>query len=300
MTFQQLHYLLEVHKTGSVSKAAENLFVSRPSVSLSISSLEEELGYPIFIRSQSGLTPSPRGQSVIKYASSIYQTYEQIKTINAKAQTSIRLSVIKYAPIDRAVIRLLDEYKDRDDVTFSIATSTGTRSKDVAMANLDLSISSKVEVSNNKVNTEISRWNLYSEELANIPMGICIGPGHHLYNKEDLSPADFKTETIIDTTNHAWTSTGLLKSVIGATPKNAICLSNNNILKDKAIRQGLAYAIRRLPHSGNLVENEFRYIPLDNLYHRMIYIIDPKRQQHEAVTRLIELVKEELQNKTVT
>ena len=168
MTFQQLRYLLEVHKTGSISKAAENLFVSRPSVSLSISSLEEELGYQIFIRSQNGLIPSPQGQSVIKYANSICQTYDQIKSINTKTQTLIRLSVIKYAPVDNAVIRLLDEYKDRDDVTFSISTSNSTRAKDIAMANLDLSISSKVELSNNKVNSEIffrlpSYWHLLSD-----------------------------------------------------------------------------------------------------------------------------------------
>ena len=36
MTFQQLRYLMEVYRTGSVSLAAEKLFVSRPSVSISI------------------------------------------------------------------------------------------------------------------------------------------------------------------------------------------------------------------------------------------------------------------------
>ena len=162
------------------------------------------------------------------------------------------------------------------------------------MANLDLSISSKVELSNNKVNSEISRWNLYSEELARIPMGICIGPKHHLYHKEDLSPADFKTETVIDTVNHAWTSTGLLKTAIGADPKNTISLYNNGVLKDKILRDGLAYSIRRMPYSGNLIENELRYLPLENLFHNVIYVIDPKRQPHEAVERFIEILKEEL------
>ena len=122
MTFQQLRYLLEVHKTGSISKAAENLFVSRPSVSLSISSQEAELGYPLFIRSQNGLIPSPQGRTVIKYANNICQTHEMIKNINTKEQTTIRLSVIKYAPVDKAIIRLLNEYKDRHDISFSITT----------------------------------------------------------------------------------------------------------------------------------------------------------------------------------
>ena len=294
MTFQQLRYLLEVHKTGSISKAAENLFVSRPSVSLSISSLEAELGYPLFIRSQNGLIPSPQGQAVIKHANSICQTHELIKNINTKEQTTVRLSIIKYAPVDNATIRLLSEYKDRNDVLFSISTSVNTLAKDVAMANIDLSISSKVDFNSNAVDTEISRWNLYSEELARVPMGICIGPGHHLYHKKDLSPIDFKHETILDTTNHAWTSSGLLKNTINADPKNAIALYNNGVLKDKIIRKGLAYAIRRLPASGNLLENELRYLPIPDLHHRILYVVDPKRQQHEAVKHYIEILKEEL------
>ena len=294
MTFQQLRYLLEVHKTRSVSKAAENLFVSRPSVSLSISSLEEELGYPVFIRSQSGLIPTPQGLSVIKYANNICQTYDQIKSINIKEQTLIKLSVIKYAPVDNALIRLLEEYKNRDDVSFSITTNTNTQAKDVAMGNIDLSLAAKVDLSNNNVDSEITRWNLFSKELATVPMGICIGSKHPLYDKANLSPADFKDATILDTVNHAWTSTGILKSTIGADPSNAIALYNNGVLKDKIIRNGLAYAIRRLPNSNNLIDNGLRYVPIDNLYHRMIYIIDPKRPQHEAVVRFIDILKEEL------
>jgi DNA-binding transcriptional LysR family regulator len=56
---------LEIHRTGSVTQAAKNLFVTQSSVSIALSALEKELGFPIFIRSKKGLTPTPRGATII-------------------------------------------------------------------------------------------------------------------------------------------------------------------------------------------------------------------------------------------
>ncbi|KAA3400852.1 LysR family transcriptional regulator [Akkermansia muciniphila] len=39
MTIQQLKYLIEVAKCGSISKAAQNLFVTQPSVSNALNNL---------------------------------------------------------------------------------------------------------------------------------------------------------------------------------------------------------------------------------------------------------------------
>ncbi|MBR6503909.1 MAG: LysR family transcriptional regulator, partial [Firmicutes bacterium] len=44
MTIQQLKYVAAVEQYGSISKAAQKLYVSQPSVSAAIHALEEELG----------------------------------------------------------------------------------------------------------------------------------------------------------------------------------------------------------------------------------------------------------------
>ena len=44
MTFQQLLYLVEIAKNGSINKAAQSLFVSQSSISCAIKDLEDELG----------------------------------------------------------------------------------------------------------------------------------------------------------------------------------------------------------------------------------------------------------------
>lgn len=55
MKNQQLRYFVEVVDSGSINKASEKLFVSQPSLSRSIQSLEEEMGKELIIRSNHGL-----------------------------------------------------------------------------------------------------------------------------------------------------------------------------------------------------------------------------------------------------
>ena len=52
MTFQQLTYVVEVAKNGSINKAAKNLFLSQTALSSAIKALEKELGISIFERSR--------------------------------------------------------------------------------------------------------------------------------------------------------------------------------------------------------------------------------------------------------
>lgn len=68
MTLQQLKYLLEVARQGSINKAAKSLFVSQPSISRSISELEKELGITLFVRTNEGVSLSEEGKEFLHYA----------------------------------------------------------------------------------------------------------------------------------------------------------------------------------------------------------------------------------------
>ena len=50
MTLQQLRYAIGIAKVGSFNKAAENLFISQPSLTAAIHDLEDEIGIVIFNR----------------------------------------------------------------------------------------------------------------------------------------------------------------------------------------------------------------------------------------------------------
>ena len=48
MHTQYFTYALEVEKTGSITQAAENLFMSQPTLSKAIKDLESSLGFAVF------------------------------------------------------------------------------------------------------------------------------------------------------------------------------------------------------------------------------------------------------------
>ena len=55
MTFQQLTYVVEISKCGSINKAAQKLFLSQSGISTAVRELEEELGIQFFVRSNRGV-----------------------------------------------------------------------------------------------------------------------------------------------------------------------------------------------------------------------------------------------------
>jgi DNA-binding transcriptional LysR family regulator len=68
MNLEQLHYIIEVAKTRSLSAAANHLHISQPAISQSIKSLEMELGVKLFARSRLGAIPTREGKVVIRKA----------------------------------------------------------------------------------------------------------------------------------------------------------------------------------------------------------------------------------------
>ena len=76
MTLQQIKYALAIADIGSMNKAAEQLFISQPSLSSSIKELEKEIGINIFLRTGKGVTPTSEGEDFLIYARQVYQQYD--------------------------------------------------------------------------------------------------------------------------------------------------------------------------------------------------------------------------------
>lgn len=78
MTLQQLRYAIGIAKVGSFNKAAENLFISQPSLTAAIRDLEEEIGIVIFNRTSRGVSLTVEGEEFIAQASQLYHHYETV------------------------------------------------------------------------------------------------------------------------------------------------------------------------------------------------------------------------------
>lgn len=119
MTLIQLRYAIAIAGENSFNEAARKLYVSQPSLSSSIRSLEDELGFEIFIRSKSGVTVTSKGAEFLGYARSVI---EQADLLNARfiTQKNIKkkfgISLQHYTFAVNAFIELvrlygMDEYE---------------------------------------------------------------------------------------------------------------------------------------------------------------------------------------------
>ena len=64
--FQGMHYVYEVYKEMSFSKAARNLFISQPSLSAAVKKEEAQIGFPIFDRSSNPIQLTDLGKEYIR------------------------------------------------------------------------------------------------------------------------------------------------------------------------------------------------------------------------------------------
>ena len=76
-----LKYILEVERSGSISQAAQNLFMAQPNLSKAIKDLEGEIGYPIFNRNSSGVTVTEKGAEFIYHAKKMMEQVVEIEKL---------------------------------------------------------------------------------------------------------------------------------------------------------------------------------------------------------------------------
>lgn len=79
MDFKQLKYLIKVSELQSITKAAEELYISQPSLSHYIKKIENELGMDLFNRSTSPLSLTLAGEKYIETAKRILREYERME-----------------------------------------------------------------------------------------------------------------------------------------------------------------------------------------------------------------------------
>ncbi len=79
MNLIHLKYVVEIDKTRSISKAAENLYMGQPNLSRSIKELEQSLQITIFKRTPRGIEVTPEGEEFIEYAKKILKEVEAVE-----------------------------------------------------------------------------------------------------------------------------------------------------------------------------------------------------------------------------
>ncbi|RKS86026.1 DNA-binding transcriptional LysR family regulator [Orbus hercynius] len=147
MKLNQLRYIIEVARTGSMNEAAKKLYITQPSLSTAIKELEDEFDLKIFIRTTKGVSLTTEGTEFLGYAKQILEQTELLEQHYNKKLPSKQLCSIStqhYAFAVNAFVNLIkknhtDEYEFtlRETRTHDIITDVTTLRSEVGILYLN-------------------------------------------------------------------------------------------------------------------------------------------------------------------
>lgn len=189
MTLQQINYVLKVASVGSMNKAAEELYISQPTLTSAIRDVEKEIGIVIFSRNNRGVSLTVEGAEFLEKARNLYQEYELLLdsySEEAKAKQKFAVSTQHYS---FAVKAFVDTIKPYDTLNYEFAvreTKTYEVIQDVALGRSDIGILYESSY-NQKYITKL----LLENGLEFNPLGECkayvyLHKSHPLANNEDI------------------------------------------------------------------------------------------------------------------
>ena len=146
MRFSQLECLVAVVNTGSVTAAAQKLFMSQQAVSASIKQLEEDLQCVLMVRNKKGIYLTEKGLETVEFARHILQEKEnfckKIKQDNLEEQiminicsTSSVINVVLPNVIDR-----MEAQKYKVSISITLADKLDTVFNQVENGNSDIGL----------------------------------------------------------------------------------------------------------------------------------------------------------------
>lgn len=185
-----LEAFITVYQTESVSKAADLLFVTQPSITNRLQSLETELGTVLFYRSKRKMTPTQAGVTFYPYALRIIEEWHQgsyeVQNLNhsLKGELSIAIFYSGLRVFSSLFLKFSDLYPD---IKLIIKT---THSEDIAglVENHIVNVGFTLFGGNKKLENYI----LYRDEYV-----LAAHPSHPLTHKSLVQFHELKSEKFI-------------------------------------------------------------------------------------------------------
>ncbi|NTV90526.1 MAG: LysR family transcriptional regulator [Clostridiales bacterium] len=99
MNSLQIEYFLALSKNMSFTDTAKALLVSQPAISKQIASLEKELGYSLFFRSNRTISLTPAGMAFLKLFNNFRDQYEharnQVRDLYGSQSSTLRIGCVE-------------------------------------------------------------------------------------------------------------------------------------------------------------------------------------------------------------
>lgn len=143
MTIRHLRIFIEVAKTGNMSLAGENLFISQPTVSQVIRELENHYGAMLFDRLSKKLYITEFGKELLRYAIEVVDQFDNLEKAMNDSSNIENLRVGASVTVGTYILsKVLKEFhKISPNVnTYSYVNNTSTVEKKLLKSELDMAI----------------------------------------------------------------------------------------------------------------------------------------------------------------
>lgn len=200
MTLDQLTYFSEIVKYGSMTKASQHLLVSQPSISLTMRSLEEELGFKLFHRQPKGVILTPKGTEFLFYAENILRNIQSIKSIGSihstKTELSIAVNSMFFSVL--SVSELIENALNDTSFTIKLVQRTLIETiNDVAQEKAQIGLVQLSIYQQNLIENLLERNHMKFYELCRTTLFIAVTSQHPLYEKDSVSYQDIANYPLV-------------------------------------------------------------------------------------------------------
>ena len=248
MRIEQLEAFVEVARRGSVTRAADALYATQPTLTARLKGLEQELDAKLFIRSQRGMRLSDAGRAYLPYAERTLDTLlSGRRLLSELARGESGQLALGAAPAVSTYVlpRILTRFR-RTHPKVSLAVRTG-HSEEV----LELVLREQVQIGLGRAlrHPEIEAIPLYEDELV-----LVVDP-RQFAEQDEIGPDQLTDVQLIlfDRTSSYHRLTSEFFEGVGVVPRGIMELDNIDAAK-KMVEQGLGVAL--LPHTAVAAELE--------------------------------------------
>lgn len=190
MTLVQLKYVITVAGQNSLNDAAKVLFISQPSLSSAIRSLENQIGFDIFIRSKNGITLTTKGAEFIGYAKSVMEQYELLDAkyiSHTEVKKTFSVSMQHYTFAVNAFVELVKQY-GMDEYEFEVhETKTYEVIENVKNHKSEIGILYLNDFNKNVLNKMFTEYELQFQPLLECGVYVYMWKGHPLAERKEIA-----------------------------------------------------------------------------------------------------------------
>lgn len=294
MNIQQLRYVVAIANSGTFREAAEKMYVSQPSLSISVRDLEKELGFKIFRRTSSGTFLTRRGMEFYEKAQELVKGFDVFQNQYAnpeeeKDEFSIASQHYDFLPPTiTAFSQQYPEYKN-----FRIFESTTVQILDeVAQGHSEIGIIYLNNQNQKGIMQRVEKLGLEVIELIPFKTHIYLREGHPLAKKKELVMEDLIDLPTVRFTQEKDEYLYYSENFVDTSASSQMFNVTDRATLNGILERTNAYATGSGFLDSDSV-NGITVIPLnDNLNNRMVYVKREEVDLSQAGTLFVEVMQE--------